>query len=791
MFELKKKPATEEELEAERVANGWTEPRDTYIPELPDEVEPADKIELFKGAPIVEPDAPLEEQLRRKHAILMATLEEEAERQAEERQQAQIDHDYYDHQQWTAKDALVLSNRGQAPLVFNEARGSIDWLCGTERRLRKDYRVRPREKNDEQIAEVKTKLFKYVDDVNLGHWHRSRAFKETAISGLSWLEEGLNMDPEKELIFSGSETWRRVFRDSRGREFDQSDWRYLHRRKILDLDYAAMLIPKAANHLQSIAGRWGSEDDEADDIWYLGQKLTSAHALAWSDETDSLFGGDYTVRRAGASAWDRGRRNSVELIETWYRVPELVRVFSDGPAFRQIVNGADPRHAAMVQAKVPMYETVKWRMRVMVSTKYQPLWDGPSPFKHGNFLLVPMWGYRRGRDGMTYGSMRGMRDPQDDLNKRRSKALYALSVNQFFVKEGAVDDIEDLREEGARADGVIIIKGDIQQGIKRESYAGDVQQNLEMAEADRIHIRNAGGVTGDNLGQDSSAVSGKAIIAKQEQGSLTSFELFDNFFLAFKLAGQRRMSHIEQFCNQPWVVRIDPQGMGVADWLQVNHQDPITGQWENDITASQADFIVDAQDYRATLTQAAMQSMFELLTQMANFAPQVVLNLLDLVVETADIQGKDEWVARIRKMTGQRDPTKPPTPEEIAADQERMAKEKRMEDITIETAAAKLEEILTKVNKTNADKVLVKLQSLLSGVEAAAQITTMPALAPTADALARAAGFEDETPGDAVIPTLQAPSLAQPDMGMPMSEATAPGAVDPAQASQAQMGIQP
>jgi hypothetical protein len=47
-----------------------------------------------------------------------------------------------------------------------------------------------------------------------------------------------------------------------------------------------------------------------------------------------------------------------------------------------------------------------------------------------------------------------------------------------------------------------------------------------------------------------------------------------------------------------------------------------------------------------------MESMFQLLTAMAQFAPQVVLNLLDLVVDNADIPGKDEWVARIRKMTG-------------------------------------------------------------------------------------------------------------------------------------------
>jgi hypothetical protein len=91
------------------------------------------------------------------------------------------------------------------------------------------------------------------------------------------------------------------------------------------------------------------------------------------------------------------------------------------------------------------------------------------------------------------------------------------------------------------------------------------------------HIRNIGGVTGENLGHETRAQSGKAIIAKQEQGSMTTYELFDNYFLAFKLAGQHALANMEQFCNQPWQFRIDPSGMRPPEWVTVN-RDPRTGQ---------------------------------------------------------------------------------------------------------------------------------------------------------------------------------------------------------------------
>ena len=197
-------------------------------------------------APEVPTPASTDELTKHRHRTLMDLLEYERDRQAEERMQMAIDEDYYDHLQWRPEDASVLMSRGQAPVVFNEARQTIDWIAGTEKRMRKDYKILPREPNDEQGAEIKTKVIKYTDDVNETQWHRSKAFKQAACAGLSWLEEGLNPDPEKEVIYSGMEDWRNVYRDSHSRSVDYNeDARYLFRRKVLDLDYATMLLPNA------------------------------------------------------------------------------------------------------------------------------------------------------------------------------------------------------------------------------------------------------------------------------------------------------------------------------------------------------------------------------------------------------------------------------------------------------------------------------------------------------------------------------------------------------------------
>jgi hypothetical protein len=703
------------------------------------------------------------EATKRRHNVLMELLEDEGRRQGDERMQMALDADYYDHLQWRPEDAQALMDRGQAPLVFNEARTSIDWISGTEKRMRKDYKVLPREDGDDAMAEVKTKCMKYTDDANLTQWHRSRAFKQAAIGGLSWLEEGINTDPSAELIFADAEDWRNVFRDSRSTKFDLSDARYLFRRKIIDLDYALALLPSAEKHLKAIAGRQGAEET-ASDIWYLGERLTGAAETEWGTSSAQRFGDRSAYVGSDMNYTDHGRRQSCELLECWYRVPETVKLFGPGPLHGVCCDENNPDHAQAIKQGMPTYSAVKMKMRVMIATKDAPLWDGPSPFKHNRFLLIPIWAYRRGRDGQPYGVMRGMRDIQDDLNKRRSKALFALSSNRAVMDENAVEDVEEARLEIARPDMLLIKKKGTE--IRFEKPTADFQGNLELANMDSESLRNVGGVTNENLGRDTNSQSGRAVLAKQDQGSLTSSELFDNLMLAIKLAGQLRLSHIEQFWTAEKVVRITGEGQPI-EWIKINEVNQETGEIMNDITATEADFVVDTQDYRSSLAQAALEQMFDLLGKIATFAPQVVLAVLDLMVETADIKNKAEWVARIRKINGQRDPTKPPTPEQVQAEKASEQDQALQKELNDRMMAAKVAEVETKTAKMSTEEVLTRIDSMLQALAAAQIVATVPGVAPVADEIALSAGLQDMHPGDIVAPPIQ-PAPIQPAAVQPM-----------------------
>ena len=59
------------------------------------------------------------------------------------------------------------------------------------------------------------------------------------------------------------------------------------------------------------------------------------------------------------------------------------------------------------------------------------------------------------RDNKRYGLVREMISLQDEINKRRSKALHCSTPRRSIYEDGAVDDIETFRREAARPDGTM------------------------------------------------------------------------------------------------------------------------------------------------------------------------------------------------------------------------------------------------------------------------------------------------------------------------------------------------
>lgn len=678
--------------------------------------------------------------------------DQEWQRQAANRFQQALDCDYYDGLQWSEEDAQVLLDRNQAPLVFNEIKPTIDWVIGTERRTRIDFKVLGREKSDNDSAQSKTQLLKYLDDTNKSAFHRSHAFADAVRAGVGWIETGIRGDPTEELLYVRHEDWRCILYDSNDKTRDLSEARYLFRWKWVDQDIAEACFADRIDVVRrAVCDGVSLTAEDDDELFYLGARVTAP-----GQDFAGASVGRFSPIDHSALAWSK--RSRVKLIECWYRMPVLRKKFSSGEFMGKRFDSQNPAHIAALQDGSSVFDKLEMEMRCAIFTTAGLLWEGPSPFRHDKFPFIPVWCYRRQRDNAPYGAIRQIRDPQDDLNKRQSKALWILSSNRVEMEDGAVDDIEDLRFEMSRPDSIIVRNKGKELSIRRDTELA--QEHLTLMDRDANHIRNVAGVTAENLGRQTNADSGKAIVARQEQGSIVTAEIFDNLRYAVQLMGEIELSNIEQFYTMPKVIRVLGE-RGAAKYHSINTIDPDTGDILNDVTASQADYVVSEQDFKSSLRLAMFESLFDIVGRLAQMNPEVALNLLDLVVEMADLPGRDELVARIRKINGQRDPDVDPTPEELQAQSDADEKRATAEALETERLRAELDNLRAKTEDIIAARVKKGVESAYSAMQAGQVIATMPSVAPIADEVMKSSGYQDPTPAG-VDPNYPVPPVAQP-----------------------------
>ena len=697
------------------------------------------------------------EDVQERHAILVAKYRYELEIQSDNRAEMARDEDYYDHIQFTEQQVKELEDRGQAPVAYDVIHNTVNWVIGSEKRGRTDWKILPRTEDDAKPAEAKTKYFKYVSDVNRTPFNRSRSFEDAVKVGIGWIETGVPDDEDDEPTGDRYESWRNMLWDSASTEMDTSDMRYQFRSKWVDIDIAIAMFPDREEELRR----------SVQEVTTFGSAslLDGDEAMDGAESARELFG--------GANPIYLYKRERVRLIEAWYRVPEQVEKLRGGAFKGDIYDERDPRHVDQVQSgQATTHKKVVMRTRVMIMTTSAPLLDMPSPYRHNRLKFVPVWGYRRGRDNLPYGMIRGLRGLQDIINKQASKALYILSTNKVIMDENALPDgvtMDEFADEVSRPDAIIVKKQgkQIDINVDRDLAPAHLQfmmQNIDM-------MKQVGGVNDELLGRQTNAMSGIAVQRRQEQGSLATSKFFDNLRFAVQQHGEITLSLIEQFVTEPKQFRITNQ-RGTPEFIAMNDGLP-----ENDITRSKADFVISEADWRATMRQAQVEQLFEMLAKMP---PQVAMVMLDLVVELMDIENREEIAKRIRGINGMKDPDQAePTPEEIEQ-QQAAAKQQQAQEAMF---MAELREKNAKAAKAEADAKRVGAQTVndnmtaaASAMTAATQVIQLPTIAKVADNLLKQGGWQG---GD---PTQGMPAANPAAQGIPPQAVQQP----PAQAMQPQ-----
>lgn len=677
-----------------------------------------------QGKQVAKPSALDSAAMSDMHSKMMSYWSTEVQRQRDNRLEMIQDEEYYDNEQWSADDASVLEERGQKALVYNVISSSVDWVTGTEKRSRTDYKILPRRKEGAKAAEHKTSLMKYLSDVNRSTFDTSRAFEDAVKVGVGWIEDGWDPESDSEPLYTKAESWRNILWDSAGGEPDLTDARYIFRSKWVDYDIAASIFPERKATL------WNSVSES---YGYGTQDM-------WGDE--ALDDPELERELAGRIGSDESnyKRQRVRVIEGWFKLPVKVKKLKGGDFHNEIYDPYSRGHRDSLNngdAELVIRNTN--RMYVAIFTIEGMLWFSESPYKHNRFPFTPIWGKRRGKNNLPYGMVRLLKDIQDDVNKRASKALHILSTNKVVADEGAVEDVDVAREELARPDAWIEKKEGLE--LKIHSDRELAPMHMELFRQGVSMIQSASGVTDELLGKTTNATSGIAIERRQDQGSLATILYFDNLRLARQLSGEKQLSNIEQFMDEEKSFRITDQ-RGNPEYISVND-----GTFENDIVATKADFIISEAEWNATLRQSAVT---ELMAVVQKMPPEIGLVMLDLVVENMDIPNREELVKRIRSMSGQQDPDlDPDSPEaQEQADQEtqRAEYEGRIAQLELEKKQADVDKTAAEARLKDAQVAMERMKTQTGAIDSAATVSALtPQAVHTADKLLSETGYKSDS----------------------------------------------
>ena len=312
------------------------------------------------------------------------------------------------------------------------------------------------------------------------------------------------------------------------------------------------------------------------------------------------------------------------------------------------------------------------------------------------------------RNNNRYGVVRRYKSLQDEINHRRSKALHLLNTNRIVMEEGAVEDVEQIRREAAKPDGVL---------VRRQGFEFDILTNNEMAAGQTALLqdaRNALAVTGPKAMSNSSpSQSGRAKEIDRQSDVLELGRLFDQLRHWQKAVNRKSWNRVKQFwTEEKWIRVTDDEsrvkfvalnqpitaqeaveeaiksGQMPHPQLEFMAPDAIVGK-RNDVSKLDVDIVIDEAPDVVTLQQEQFTNLVDLARAGVTFPPEIY-------VEASGLRNKQ---ALLEKLKGGEDPAM-------------LEQQEKQQELQERGANAQVAESEAKAAKTQAEAEQTRIENM-------------------------------------------------------------------------------
>lgn len=615
------------------------------------------------------------------------------------RKDSQLSRDFYDGYQLTPAEISVLNARGQPDIVINRVQRAIDGIMGVTESSKTDPRALMRNPPDDMeqspqtsglphpppgqpmapggappasmppqmgaspqqpappkkldAGDVATMTLRFIEDTT--------RFQTT--TKMDVLENGLIEGCGASIVEVDSKTdvtvtqirWEEYFYDPKSRRYDFKDARYQGIAKWMYADDLAALYPKFKEQILDYGRNVGVN---------LGLDQT------YEDRPESL------------TPWVDRKMQRIMVVDlyhsyqgTWYRcVFYAGNILEAGPSAYQDDQGA-------------------------------------------SVCPIEGWSAYINRKNERYGIVKAMRDPQRELNMRRSKAVHEINTRQIQQVDPNAPPIDSdvARKEAARPDGVL------PSGWQVVPRSDVVANNIEMMNDAKTEMERLGAAP-SVLARQGADASGRAQQVRQQAGIQELARVLNRHGEWENRIYKQMWYRARQFWKDEKWVRVTNDNQA-PKYLKINEPaplDPMTGQpavdprtgqpvpGKNHIAEMDVDIVID----KVADTSTLEQEVFAELAQLAQvYGPQAVP--FQIMLELSSIPKKREIIEKLEQAQAAQAP----------------AQQMQMQ-ATMAKMQADLAEIQSNIKKNNSQADLNEANTVVAAMTAHLDVTKAAQLPP-------------------------------------------------------------
>lgn len=581
------------------------------------------------------------------HAIALAYFNEAWAADRQNREDMLDDGGFFigGENQWEGK-AISERKKAQRPaLTLNKLPQFVKQVTGEVRKNPPAIKVDPAGgESTKAVAEIYTGLIR-----NIQVQSNAKSAYVTAIEGAATVGQG---------------AWRVVTEYSNDDGFEQD-----------------IRIKRIPDHLSFIDDPFAKEADRRDRRYFflMNEMPRKEYERQFPDAPVSDMAAELRKLPRG---W--ATKDTVRVAEYWCRrkVKRKLLAFSDGRVMREdefaagLKSGAivaDPNVTIENERDVEAWEVYSRLMNASEWLTEEQPWAG----KLIPFAVVIGEEFMIGGNVTRKGIVRDAKDPQRIVNYMRSTAVEASALQPkapFVVTVDQIKGFETIwQNAGVNNYAYLPYNPDPRAaGAPQRVQPSLPQTGLDLqAQIASQDMKEVIGIYDPQLGQKSNETSGRAILARQQQGDTGTFNFIDNLSTGIMHTGNILVDLIPHIYDTKRMVRVLGED-GTGDMVEINS--PVfekgVAKILNDMTVGEYSVAVAAGPAFSTRRAEAVESM----TEFVRAVPQAGALIGDQIAQNMDWPGAEKIGKRlrtllppeIRAMEGENIPPPTPDPEKAA-----------------------------------------------------------------------------------------------------------------------------